>query len=292
MATPFPPEPALLLNRLRGRDDGALPHVAFVMAHPDDESVGATLMVGAFPDASYIYVTDGAPRSGRDAQAAGFASVGAYARARARELRDALAIAGVPFECIHCLDISDQEASSEMPFLARELAWFFRRQGTEVVITHPYEGGHPDHDASAFCVHAATQLLARSGDPSPVVIEMTSYHNRDGSFHFGEFLDDDRHESFALTLTENQRQLKERLLAAYPSQERTLRSAVREVERYRAAPAYDFTQPPHPGQLLYELFCWNMTGARWRRLAQSALDELGLGTPAEHFTAPTSAFAR
>ena len=39
------------------------------------------------------------------------------------------------------------------------------------------------------------------------------------------------------------------------------------VERLRPAPAYDFTQPPHPGPLNYETWGWALTGARWRQLA-------------------------
>jgi hypothetical protein len=42
-------------------------------------------------------------------------------------------------------------------------------------------------------------------------------------------------------------------------------------ERFRAAPAYDFTAPPHEGRLLYEEWGW-MSGADWRRSARAALE--------------------
>jgi hypothetical protein len=45
-----------------------------------------------------------------------------------------------------------------------------------------------------------------------------------------------------------------------------------EVERFRAAPDYDFTQAPHSGALFYENFNWGMTGARWRELTRHWLD--------------------
>jgi len=48
------------------------------------------------------------------------------------------------------------------------------------------------------------------------------------------------------------------------------------MERFRAAPVYDFTQAPHPGKLFYENFDWGMTGERWRDLAAEALNELGM----------------
>ncbi len=47
-------------------------------------------------------------------------------------------------------------------------------------------------------------------------------------------------------------------------------------ELYRAAPDYDFTQPPHPGELLYERWGWPINGEQFRALAAEALRELGL----------------
>ena len=36
--------------------------------------------------------------------------------------------------------------------------------GTRVVVTHAYEGGHPDHDAVAFAVHAAVAEVLGAAD--------------------------------------------------------------------------------------------------------------------------------
>ena len=47
-------------------------------------------------------------------------------------------------------------------------------------------------------------------------------------------------------------------------------------ERFRAAPLYDFTRPPHPGTLHYERHPWGMSGERFRALARAALEEMGL----------------
>ena len=49
---------------------------------------------------------------------------------------------------------------------------------------------------------------------------------------------------------------------------------VPDVERFRLAPRYDFTQPPHAGDLHYEQFGWELTPQRWRSLAAAALKEL------------------
>jgi len=41
------------------------------------------------------------------------------------------------------------------------------------------------------------------------------------------------------------------------------------VERYRWAPQYDFTAPPHEGRLYYENYPWGVKGARFRELVRS-----------------------
>ena len=44
------------------------------------------------------------------------------------------------------------------------------KQLDAVVLTHAYEGGHPDHDAVAFAVHRAARRT------SAAVVEMPFYH--------------------------------------------------------------------------------------------------------------------
>jgi hypothetical protein len=50
------------------------------------------------------------------------------------------------------------------------------------------------------------------------------------------------------------------------------------VEWFREAPDYDFTQPPHQGELHYERLGWNITGELWWHHARATLDALGLGS--------------
>ena len=50
------------------------------------------------------------------------------------------------------------------------------------------------------------------------------------------------------------------------------------TERFRAAPSYDFSDPPHPGDLHYETLGWGIAGEDWRREAVDALDRLGIDT--------------
>jgi hypothetical protein len=47
-----------------------------------------------------------------------------------------------------------------------------------------------------------------------------------------------------------------------------------EVERFRAAPAYDFATLPPVTALLYERENWGLTGARWTALVRQARHDL------------------
>jgi N-acetylglucosamine malate deacetylase 2 len=248
-----------------------------VAAHPDDETVGAGSLLPRLHRPIIVTVTDGAPRSPDDAERAGCATREEYAGLRRRELCAALEIAGIGEDQLRGAGIVDQEASLEMAYLTLKLVDLLRELRPSFLLTHPYEGGHPDHDATAFAVHAA---CARVPAP-PTVFEFTSYHaaephrDDDASMETGRFLGD---AGETVTLSEEARDRKARMIDCYSSQLHMLRNFPLDTERYREAPAYDFTQAPHPGKLLYETFGWDVSGERWRLLAEEALRTLGAAT--------------
>jgi LmbE family N-acetylglucosaminyl deacetylase len=261
-----------------------------VVAHPDDETIGAGSRLGRFADALVVHVTDGAPR------AAGCSGWKDYAALRRRELEAAMALAGLGADRLVALGYPDQAASLHMEEAARRIAGLVADWRPDAVLTHPYEGGHPDHDATAFAVQAALALLRRDGvallrrgrEPVPLLTEMAFYHGggADGVATFQDFLPGGpavrtRH------LDAGARALKRRMFDAHASQAGVLARFRDDLERDREAPAYDFTRPPHPGRLNYERFDWGMTGARWRALAAAALDALGL--PPAPLAAPLAA---
>lgn len=242
--------------------EGPPPRTAVIVAHPDDEVVGLGSQLRRLGDAWFVHVTDGSPRNGRDAATWGLDTAG-YALARRQEAERALALVGVPAARIVGFWIPDQQGALHLVDITRRIRALVTRHEIEVVVTQPYEGGHPDHDATAFAVHAALLGVGR-----PVaLVEMTAYHRGPlGTFVGGGGL--------ALPVD---RVLRQRLLACHRTQRATLEPlADPEYERFREAPTYDFRRPPHQGPLLYEAFDRGVTAERFRALAAEARVALGI----------------
>jgi len=264
----------------RALDDLPLQPTLLVVAHPDDEALGAGGLLTRLADTDIVIVTDGAPTDGVAARAAGFAGNDGYRQARVRETADALALIGRGDVPVSRLGFPDQQAVFHIPRIVSRLMEIMRAKKFRYVVTHPYEGGHPDHDATALAVHAACFLLREDGFEAPLPVEMTSYHLAGGRMIYGAFLPAPGAgpvETFAFDAGEQDR--KQRMLQCYKTQYRTLTEFPLDAERFRAAPSYDFLEPPHPGPLAYETFMWRMDGAGWRRAAGRALNRLGLLRP-------------
>jgi LmbE family N-acetylglucosaminyl deacetylase len=235
--------------------------VLVVAAHPDDETIGIGALLARLPDAAVLHVTDGAPRDGRDARAHGFARIADYAAARRQEAEAALAMAGA--RALPPLGIADQEVALHLVPVAHRIAEVVRRERPALVVTHAYEGGHPDHDAVAFSVRAALRLLR----DAPELAEMTGYHaGGPTGIEAGVFLPPEGEVvAFAPDVA-----LKRRMLDVFATQRAVLSAFPIGPERLRPAPAVDWAQPPHPGPLFYEHLPWGMDGARFRAVAHAA----------------------
>jgi N-acetylglucosamine malate deacetylase 2 len=238
--------------------------VLVVVAHPDDEVVGAGALISRLPDVWILHATDGAPRDPRF-MARGFEGTREeYTRTRRRELEDALSLAGIGADRLLGLRIADQEAVFEIPRLIEGIARAVREIGPEIVLTLAYEGGHPDHDAVA--------LAARRAAAGIEILEMPLYHAEPGTERMtvNEFLPGPP--ETRLALTEEERGLKRRMIETFATQAETLRDFLPpRDERFRPAPHYDFTRPPHEGRLQYETWGFPIDGKRWREAAKSHL---------------------
>lgn len=268
-----------LLERIGAPGGGRLPRLLLVFAHPDDEVLAVGARLERMAESALLTLTDGAPRNGMDARNHGFATLPLYQAARQQELQRVLEDAALHADFVRPFPerVADQETAYHLVDLSRSVAKQIAATRPEAVLTHPYEGGHPDHDACAFAVHCAERLLAAAGVRDlPVLLEAPSYHaGENGSMRTGSFLRGTAQvPTLCVELTESEIETKRRRLACFASQVQTLTLFEVKQESFRIAPAYDFTAPPHPGQLLYEGFGWEMTGERFRRLASEALQQL------------------
>jgi LmbE family N-acetylglucosaminyl deacetylase len=252
----------------------SLPTTLVIVAHPDDEAIGAGGLLAGLPDAVVAHVTDGAPRDVRYAQSKGFQTREEYARARRREVVNALAHVGITPDRCRDFGYVDGEASMQLLELVFDVADLMDEVRPDIVLTHPYEGGHSDHDATAFAVHLACGILRRDNVPTPIVLELTSYHNYSGTRRVFSFLPFLGAEERTIQLTEAEKGLKKRMYQEFASQRQVLEHFPINLERFRPAPRYLFTNAPHEGQLDYERFCTIITGAQWRMNAGKALDAL------------------
>ncbi len=245
--------------------------IVVVLAHPDDEVLGCGILLSRHRDALVIHVTDGAPRRRADAARLGFASPDAYAAARRSELEAAMALAGIGPDQLLGLGIFDQAASQDLVAITYRLVPLLR--GASVVLTHAYEGGHPDHDATAFAVHAAGRLL---GDEAPQVVEMPFYRASPDDWLRQDFAPARGvGQEITLVLSEEERRLKRRMYEAHASQAEVLSGFPIGVELFRRARPYDFGALPNDGLVLYERYGWGLTGEGWLDQVVAAQAELG-----------------
>lgn len=238
--------------------------VALVVAHPDDETIALGGSLALLPDLLLVHVTDGAPRLLDDAARHGFADPARYAAAREAELARALATAGLAPARAR-LDIPDQEAALHLRAIADRLTALLRAHGSGLVLTHAYEGGHPDHDATACAAHHAARAL---GLP---VLEFPLYRAGTRGMVVQRFLPGPR--PTLIRLAAGEARAKRAMLACFATQEAVTDWFDPARERLRPAAPARFDRPPHPGRLNYEAWGWEMDGDRFRALARAAFTE-------------------
>lgn len=168
-----------------------------LVAHPDDEVLGLSVLLSRFTDLTLVHATDGAAGGDRDE--------------RLDELDAALAALGVNVQRHVQLDLPDGR-------LAANLAQFIDRlspiwDNHEMIVTHAYEGGHPDHD----CCAVAVNTLRRSVSDKPALAFPIYALGPEGVVK-NRFVREPA-QAIDFALTETERDEKRQALAEFVSQE-------------------------------------------------------------------------
>ena len=235
-----------------------------VVAHADDETIAASRLMGARPaDCIVLHTTDSAPKNPKYFERAGCRSREEYAALRRAELLAAIQVAGIlPAQC-YLVPIADQEAVLHLDRIKKTIAGFFP---VDRIITHAYEGGHPDHDATALAVAMAT------GCTGMEVLEFPAYHAAGGVLVAGQFIPNGaRQTEERILLTSEDSARKKAMFECFRSQRHLMDRFSLTEELFRPAPEYDFLRPPHAGQLYYETRDLGWTYPRWRDTAATVL---------------------
>lgn len=256
-----------------------------IVAHPDDETGTASILLQRTSDAMVVYCTDGAPDDRWFWHRYG--SREAYAALRRREALEALSVIGVKgvsfLSNSSPTDFRDQALHNSLPtainLLERLVNWY----EPDAIVTSAYEGGHPDHDSCSFI---SSVLRIETGVP---VWEVPLYHrDAKGDLRCQSFADSDGSE-LKLVPSETELVKKRAMIRAYQSQSDLDIFTSCPVEYLRLQKVYDYTRPPSQ-TINYETWAWKVSATevcarfqevlRTRKLVNPALD-LTLPTPAE-----------
>jgi N-acetylglucosamine malate deacetylase 2 len=265
-----------VLDRWCDGDARQLPRVLVVAAHPDDDVLGLGGQLERVAAELHVaFVSDGAPDGPAYYRSLGFARRCDYAEARRAEAGAALELARVPEHHVHELGLVDQTLARQLDAAIARIARLIAAVAPDGIMTHPYEGGHPDHDATACAVHAAAFGLARAGERCPALLEFASYHARGESLAWGEFIPHPGVHTRQLTLDDHARRRKRALLSCHATQAHVWRDFPLGCERFRVAPQYDFRQPP-AAPFHYDRVDWGTTGHSFLELVRGCFAARGI----------------
>lgn len=226
-----------------------------LMAHPDDEIIICGALMQEMKKAIVVFATDGAPRDEYFWKQYG--SREAYANVRRDEAQRALAVVGA--QALFLADrvrggIADQELFRNLPAATAATEQIIAELRPDSILVPAYEGGHPDHDAACFIGSIVgrrtgvpiweSPLYHRGPEGAPAVQTFPSFSGQEVEFRIqGEAL-----------------ARKARMSGIYKSQNLVLDQFHPERETFRPIAGYDFTVPPLPWKLNYEVWQWKMTG--------------------------------
>ncbi len=225
-----------------------------VTAHPDDETISCAGAMCCLERVVLVQLTDGVHADDPDRL---------EKVARRTGERDAALAAGDWRPAVVDCATPARSAYLQAPRLAALLGATAELNAVAAVWTHPYEGGHLDHDLAAWACATALGHLPR--------FEFASYHATAGRDAFGSFWPDPFSGGVVAMLGADHLARKRAAMACYASQAGILRKFSNpHLEHYRLAPTYDFTRPSPPPRSRWDVKGYRPTTAEWRRTVLGA----------------------
>jgi N-acetylglucosamine malate deacetylase 2 len=215
-----------LLNQL------LIENVLALVAHPDDESIGLGTYFQLCRKAHLLFLTS--DQVGQSKVIVEGESAVAHS---VRELEAEAAVRLVPNVAIVGFErFPNRALCDHLPQAAGRIETTLRHVGASFLLTHAFEGGHPDHDCCSFLANRVSRLV------NIPVIEFPVYSGGPRSIVQGF---SDAEGVIRLIPTDTQRSLKDAMFRAHASQSSVMRrfSASRD-ECFREQPLYDYYVPP------------------------------------------------
>jgi LmbE family N-acetylglucosaminyl deacetylase len=225
-----------------------LQRTLLIVAHPDDECIGAGALLQRMEHSLIVFCTDGGPRDSGFWQSYGSREV--YANTRRREAELAAHAVGVEKKIF--LPIVDQELYLNLDCALRELEKAALEFRPNALLTLAYEGGHPDHDCCAFL---GSVLGMRQNLP---VFETPLYHRTSQGARSQQF-PATAGNIHRIRITSRELEQKEKMRSAYRSQASVIAGFDLKLESFRRQAPYDFLRPPPVDVINYEVWGWLIT---------------------------------
>jgi LmbE family N-acetylglucosaminyl deacetylase len=230
--------------------------ILIIGAHPDDAefSTGRLLLRRNGKNAFIVCMTDG--RKGQEGTKADkILSEDDYALLRIDESRKALREFGISEEYISYYGLPDQGVLAN-PFIIDRIYMALKKHSPDYFLIPPWEGAHPDHDATHLFSVIAARNLSYSKEK---IIEYGSYNNYNGEFRVQEFVPQkDMHEERLIPSSSEQKKWNAimKLFASQKNQQEEYIPRSR-FENFRMLPDYDYSKLPYTtkqSEIIRELF--------------------------------------
>ena len=241
-----------------------------LVAHPDDEVIAFGALMQRMKKAIVVFATDGAPRDQHFWK--DYGSREEYAEIRREEAREALGI--VSAQPVFLADriqggIADQELFRRLPEAINAFEEVVAEARPDCLLTLTYEGGHPDHDASCFVASLVGKTRKLPTWESPL------YHRHRDASPAVQVFPQPTGSEIDCPVAGEEFQKKLEMFHTYKSQRLTLDLFRPEIEQFRPMAEHDFTRPPLPWKLNYEVWQWRMTGSEVSEAFASYLKKAG-----------------